>query len=170
MTILYFRQIVYSYEYQDRTILYRGFSDPRAWTRFWRRIPWCPRDNSHNLKKMCHPLLMRSFLITVSLSPQLVVSFLYLALNQHLTHICQLREWRHMGASRQPLRVSIPEPGSQQISSYWLSLPYRYSIPQLVSSIILGWLVSNSLFLFRYQSLDDFGNVRGGIIGLEDYI
>jgi hypothetical protein len=113
---------------------------------------------------------MRFFLFTVGLSPQLFVSFIYLALNQHLTRMCQLRDWRNLSASRQPLRVSNPELGSRQISTYWLSLPYRYSIPQLVSSIILGWLVSNSLFLFRYQFLDDFGKNASGCLAIEDYI
>lgn len=56
--------------------------------------------------------------------PQLVVSAMYLCLNHQLTLMIQLRDWTSLASRRQPLRVSDPEPNSEQKSTYWLSLPY----------------------------------------------
>lgn len=156
MSIEYFRWVV---EDIDETLGSRGFRNTRTWTEPWSLIQQCPEEVFNNLNKIGHPLLIRFCLIAVSLSPQLVVSLLYLVLNQHLTRMCQLKDWIHLRMSRQALRVSNPEPESRQVSSYWLSLPYRYSVPHLVSSVILSWLVSNSIFFLRYQFLDDYGNV-----------
>lgn len=87
--------------------------------------------------------------------PQLAVSTIYLSLNHQLTLMVQLRDWARFAAHRQAIRVSHPEPDSDQVSTYWLSLPYRYSIPLLLTSISLGWLVSQTLFIVRYALYDD---------------
>jgi hypothetical protein len=92
--------------------------------------------------------------------PQLSVSAIYLSLNHQLTLMVQLRDWTRLASRRQAIRVSDPEPASDQISTYWLSLPYWYSIPLLLSSVSWGWLISNTLFIVRYTvyydiSIDD---------------
>jgi hypothetical protein len=87
--------------------------------------------------------------------PQLAVSAIYLSLNHQLTLMVQLRDWARLASHCQALRVSDPEPTSDQVSTYWLSLPYRYSIPLLLSSILLGWLVSQTLFIVKYVLYDD---------------
>lgn len=87
--------------------------------------------------------------------PQFAVSGLYFCLNHQLTLMIQLRDWARFASSRQSLRVSNPEPGSDQISTYWLSLPYRYSMPLLATSASLGWLASQTVFIVRYKTYDE---------------
>jgi len=70
----------------------------------------------------------------------------------------QLRDWTRLVLYRQPLRVSNPEPESEQVSTYWLSLPYRYSIPQIISSVLLGWLASQAVFFYRNTWYDNGGH------------
>ena len=57
------------------------------------------------------------------------------------------REWSEFAHSRRTLRVTAPS--GQQRSTYWLSLPYRFAIPLLVSSMLLHWLISQAIFLDR---------------------
>jgi hypothetical protein len=54
-------------------------------------------------------------------------------------------EWMSFSIKRQPLRVTKPE--GEQISTYWLQLPYPYSLTILVVMVLLHWLVSKSVFL-----------------------
>ena len=46
--------------------------------------------------------------------------------------------------------MSTPRQG--QRSTYWLSLPWRYSIPLIAVSSTLHWLLSRSLFLVRIHA------------------
>lgn len=55
--------------------------------------------------------------------------------------------WSKFIYKAQRLRVSVPE-GAQK-SSFFLSLPYRYSLPLLLCSILLHWLLSQSLFVIQ---------------------
>lgn len=87
--------------------------------------------------------------------PKLCVSAIYLSLNNQLTLMVQLRDWARLASRRQALRVSTPEPASDQVSTYWLSLPYQYSIPLLLSSVSLSWLVSQTLCMLRFHTYDD---------------
>ena len=48
---------------------------------------------------------------------------------------------------RRPLRVTSPK-GAQR-STYWLQLPYTYSLALLTLSSALSWLASQSLFLVQ---------------------
>jgi hypothetical protein len=95
--------------------------------------------------------------------PQLIVSAVYVAMNYQLTAMVQLRDWTRLAIRKQPLRVSAPEPHSAQVSTYWLSPPYGYSMPLLISSIVLGWLVSQTLFSYRYILYLDDGSFYKGL-------
>lgn len=53
---------------------------------------------------------------------------------------------------RSTLRVTSPK-GAQR-STYWLKLPYTYSLPLLILSSLLSWLASQSLFPIRIGMLD----------------
>ena len=66
-------------------------------------------------------------------------------------------EWTNYAHQRKSLRVTSP--CGQQRSSYWLQLPYTYSIPLLVLSGLMHWLVSQSLFLARIGQSDGQGNI-----------
>lgn len=111
--------------------------------------PWCRPD--------CSRVSTESFHMFVATVPQLVVSALYVLLNHHLTLMIQLRDWIRLATHRQPLRVSTPAPDSDQISTYWLSLPYQYSVPLLVLSAGSSWLTSQTLYFYRFMAYDNDG-------------
>jgi len=86
-------------------------------------------------------------MIILANSPQVVASFLYFLTNALYTAMASADEWQRFSSHRKGLRVSFPE--GQQRSTHFLSLPYRYSIPLAVTSTVLHWLVSQSIFLIR---------------------
>jgi hypothetical protein len=61
-------------------------------------------------------------------------------------------EYDDYATQRKPLRVSWPR--GQQRSTYYLSLPYRYSAPLLVFSVLMHWLLSQSIFFVNVQAYD----------------
>lgn len=78
--------------------------------------------------------------------PQLLLSFSYFVYNSLYTRLCVEKEWDSYSLAYRTLRVTSPK--GQQRSTYRLQLPYRYSIPLIVISILLHWLVSNALYVF----------------------
>lgn len=84
--------------------------------------------------------------ITVN-TPQLLFSTLYFMYNGMFTSMVTAAEWTQFATARKALRVSKPRSG--QRSTYWLQLPWKYSLPLLAISILLHWLVSRSLFIVR---------------------
>ncbi|MCJ1431301.1 hypothetical protein MMC27_000652 [Xylographa pallens] len=89
--------------------------------------------------------------------PQVIFSFLYLMYNGLYTCMLLGNEWTNYAHYRKSLRVTSPS--GDQRSSYWLQLPYTYSIPLLVLSGLMHWLVSQSLFLARIGQSDGEGNI-----------
>jgi hypothetical protein len=75
----------------------------------------------------------------------MIISLLYLAYNAKLT--CQFvsEEWAGFVKDRKFVRVSHPQ--GMQRSSYFVSLPWKYGVPLLISNTTLHWLVSQSIFL-----------------------
>ncbi|KAJ5502600.1 hypothetical protein N7463_005474 [Penicillium fimorum] len=92
---------------------------------------------------------------------QLFVSIAYFILNALLTAMLGAMEYNNYARNRKPLRVSWPR-GTQR-STYYLSLPYRYSFPLLVASATLHWLVSQSLFFVQITPFDINGQLRYGV-------
>lgn len=82
--------------------------------------------------------------ILLSNLPQLAVSIAYFLYNAQVTCMLLAAEYDDYAVERKPLRVSWPR-GDQRYT-YYLTLPYRYSVPLLAASAILHWLVSQSLF------------------------
>lgn len=119
--------------------------------------PWCSRYSSQEDREICRHVGKDYFHMILATIPQIVVSLAYISLNYHLTAMVQLRDWAKLATKRQPLRVSNPQPNSDQTSTYWLSLPYAYSIPSIVSAAILGWLLSQTLFFYRHRAYDNDG-------------
>ena len=93
--------------------------------------------------------------VLIANSPQILLSFLYFALNGILTCMLLAEEWNAYATKRKFLRVTSPT-GAQR-STYRLQLPYRYGIPLLVASSILHWFVSQSIFLARVNVIDSTG-------------
>lgn len=83
---------------------------------------------------------------------QLVLSFCYLAINSECTAMAGAAEWNSLASSRKGLRVT--KPVGQQRDTYFLQLPYRWSLPLTISSGGLHWLLSQSIFLVRIDTYD----------------
>lgn len=92
--------------------------------------------------------------------PQLLISVAYFMYNGLLTCMLSAVEYDNYAMERKPLRVSWPR-GAQR-STYYLSLPYRYSIPLLIVSAVLHWLVSQSLFFVEIVPFDLHGVAQDG--------
>ncbi|KAK3069693.1 hypothetical protein LTR53_011759 [Teratosphaeriaceae sp. CCFEE 6253] len=83
--------------------------------------------------------------ILIANAPQLLLSLAYLGYNNILTCMLLAREWAGFLHSPRALRVS--DPWGQQQSTYWLQLPYPYSVPLITTLALLHWAVARSLFL-----------------------
>ena len=88
-------------------------------------------------------------------TPQLGVSLTYVTFNNILTCMVLSGEFSRYKKKRQILRVTDPE-GSQR-STFWLSLPYRFSMPLLAFSALLHWAASQTLFLVNITARDPYG-------------
>ena len=86
-------------------------------------------------------------LVLIVNTPQLVLSLVYLFYNNLFTCMLVSAEWISFAHQRKSLRVTRPK--GQQRSTYFLSLPYRFSLPLLVASMLLHWMISQSLFLVQ---------------------
>ena len=97
------------------------------------------RDESINFGIVAGTLLANT--------PQIILSYIYTAYNALITSMSSHTELLRYSTKRRGL--SVTRPSGTQRSSYYLSLPYRFSIPLLIASMILHWLVSESFFLAR---------------------
>ncbi|KAJ5215100.1 hypothetical protein N7468_010779 [Penicillium chermesinum] len=87
--------------------------------------------------------------------PQVLVSYVYLGLNNMMTKMLLMAEWcGYAAGSKKPpkgLRVSSPVAETKQRSTYFLSVPYRWNIPTTICIITLHWLVSEA---FSFVQID----------------
>lgn len=90
-------------------------------------------------------------------TPQIILSASYFLINRLCTSMCIAHEWNRLAESRKGLRVT--QPSGAQRSTYFLNLPYRWSIPLTIISGLLHWLLSQSLFLARREIRDVNGDV-----------
>lgn len=94
-------------------------------------------------------------LILLANTPQLVFTTLYLLCNVLFSCMLSAAEYNDFATQRKALRVSWPK-GAQR-STYYLSLPYRYSAPLITVSIFMHWLLSRSIFLVKVNAIDVHG-------------
>ncbi|KAF2818378.1 hypothetical protein CC86DRAFT_472899 [Ophiobolus disseminans] len=87
--------------------------------------------------------------------PQLFLSFAFLNINTICTSMAFEQEWNGLATSRKYLRVT--KPVGLQRSTYFLQLPYRWSLPLITIGGVLHWLLSQAFFLVRI----DFYNRKG---------
>jgi hypothetical protein len=90
--------------------------------------------------------------ILLANTPQLVISLAYFCYNGLITCMLSAAEYSSYGVQRKPLRVTNPV--GLQRSTYWLSIPFRYSVPFLIAFALLHWFVSQSIFyvlVIRYN-------------------
>ncbi|KAI1074771.1 hypothetical protein F5B20DRAFT_426034 [Whalleya microplaca] len=82
-------------------------------------------------------------------SLQLFFALWYLVYNSLLTRLESCQEWAMFSTSYRALRVTKPQ--GQQRETYRLQLPYRYSIPLIIMSIVVHWLLSICLHIVVTQ-------------------
>ncbi|KAJ5935041.1 hypothetical protein N7466_004588 [Penicillium verhagenii] len=105
------------------------------------------------------------FLILISNSPQFFLSIIYFLTNGLLTCMLGAAEWDRNAFQRRPLRVSKPQ--GDQRSTFYLTLPYRYGVPNLIFFALTHWMVSESFFFVNVQGYDvhnvkaDYSSVQG---------
>lgn len=87
--------------------------------------------------------------------PQLLFSSLYFMYNSMYTRMASAYEWSAFAHTRKAFRVTTPS--GRQRSTYWLQLPWRFSLPLISLSALLHWLISQSAFLVnvRIQALNN---------------
>ena len=122
--------------------------------------------NSETLIYINHTLNLTSpasvvLIVLIANSPQILLSFLYLAYNGIFTCILLAEEWNAYAHKSKFLRVTSPTGG--QRSTYRLQLPYRYGIPLLIGSSTLHWLISQSIFITRVNMFDSTGAEVPGV-------
>lgn len=81
--------------------------------------------------------------------PQLLLSGLYFMFNASITGMAMAAEWSLFSQKRRSLRVTVPS--GQQRETYWLQLPWKFSLPALACSTVLHWLISQSIFLINVR-------------------
>ncbi|KAB8228665.1 uncharacterized protein BDW43DRAFT_212429 [Aspergillus alliaceus] len=90
--------------------------------------------------------------------PQIIVSYIYLALNNIMTTMLAMAEWCSyaVGSKNRPkgLRVSLPAPETEQKSTYFLSIPWKWGIPITACIAVLHWAVSETVFFARIEVHD----------------
>lgn len=77
--------------------------------------------------------------------PQALLSYFYLLFNTVITSMLVGAEWIRFFLDKKWLRVSTPM--GQQRSTYWLQVPFKYTLPLKFFSGLLHWSASQSLFL-----------------------
>lgn len=104
--------------------------------------------------------MSNSMLVTVIIAniPQAILSYVYILFNSLYTCMVAGHEWTQLTKHRKTLRVTSPV-GAQR-STFWLQLPYRYSLPLLTMTSLLAWLASQSLFVVKIDVLDNDRIVR----------
>jgi hypothetical protein len=85
-------------------------------------------------------------LVLIINTPQLILSIMYVIYNGVYTSICGSIEWSSFRLKRKGIRVSGHQQGRQR-STYFLQIPYRFSLPIMLIFATLHLLVSQSFFL-----------------------
>ena len=87
-------------------------------------------------------ILTTSLLVNL---PQVLFSSLYFMYNSIYTCMASTYEWSQHARVKKGIRVT--DRIGYQRSSYWLQMPWKFSLPLLIASAILHWLISQSAFL-----------------------
>lgn len=102
--------------------------------------------------------------VLVANSPQLLLSFLYFAVNTFLTSMSLANEWSHFSVShaekQQPRALRTSNPVGQQRGTHFLQLPFRFAIPLGVVATLLHWLISQSIFLVAISRYSADGTLQ----------
>ncbi|KAJ5929150.1 hypothetical protein N7454_006998 [Penicillium verhagenii] len=75
--------------------------------------------------------------------PQIIITLIYAIYNNTLSRMLLASEYNSYATERKPLRVSFPS--GQQRSTYYLFMPYKYTVPFLLLFTLAHWLTSEAL-------------------------
>lgn len=100
-------------------------------------------------------------MVLLANTPQLIVSVAYFVYNNLLTRMLLVAEHNGYATHRKPLRVSWPK--GQQRSTYYLSLPYKFSLSLIAFCGLLHWLISQSIFYVQVVPFDIFRRFPHGL-------
>ncbi|KAI1094981.1 hypothetical protein F5B19DRAFT_489877 [Rostrohypoxylon terebratum] len=84
--------------------------------------------------------------------PQVIVSLIYLFFNSIFTRQLVADEWTRLVRDGGKKTLRVTSPVGLQRSSYFLSLPLKYSIFLVAGSIALHWFISQGMFLAQTRS------------------
>ena len=87
---------------------------------------------------------------------QLAISNAYLLYNGVFTCVLLSAELADYATESKTMRVTRPRAG--QRSTYWLQLPYRWSLPLMGAMTLLHWLVSEALYMVDVTVLGPDGH------------
>ncbi|PMD63797.1 uncharacterized protein K444DRAFT_492116, partial [Hyaloscypha bicolor E] len=90
---------------------------------------------------------------------QFITSTIHFQYNSLLTTLLANMEWQNYGINKRSLRVSSPV--GLQRSTYFISLPWRYGIPQMVAVSFLHWTLSQSVFAVPVEMYSSDGSFSG---------
>lgn len=132
------------------------------WATAWHNIPSAgnPHTVFTGLKSFQTPAVYRvsnSFTGTALAvnAIQIGLAWSYLAASDLLTSMVASREYQRYAAVRKAVRVARPE--GHQRDTYFLSLPYKYSLPLITLWTLLHWQISIELELVRVHVYDSNG-------------
>lgn len=100
--------------------------------------------------------------VLVANSAQVILSAIYFSYNGLFTCMLLGQEWASYAHHRKGLRVSRAPDGTQR-STYFLQLPYRFSLPLMGLSASLHYLVSQSIFLVSVDFYEADGSTGARI-------
>jgi hypothetical protein len=93
-------------------------------------------------------------------TPQVLLSISYFSINRICTSICAANEWNNYARRKKGLRVTSPS--CEQRATHFLQIPFRWAIPLALTSGLLHWLLSQTLFLVRFEKRRMDGSIYPG--------
>lgn len=152
----------------ERTITSISDNDPSPWLTTQNLLYWCDREiknGSHELFTIPAWQLPVLSSVLVANLPQLVITITHFFYNGILANMLVGREYSSHGSTRKALRVSVPVETSEQRSTYWLSVPFRYAILIIALETIFHLLVSKSFYYISIFPFDTFNEVMDVYVG-----
>lgn len=91
--------------------------------------------------------------VVIANAVQPLLTIVYFTYNGLSTPMSLAREWGSYALVRKGLCLSTPSQG-QQRSTYFLSLPYRLTLPLMLLAGVVHWLASQSIFIAVIEQYD----------------
>jgi hypothetical protein len=104
---------------------------------------------------------VRITVVAVADLPQAIVSCLYFAYNTAYTSMVSAIEWDRFTMQRKALgKMHLQGERGEQRSTYWMCLPWTYALLLATASLLLHWLILQSIFIAPTEALYTDGNLE----------